>query len=164
MFLKSVTGDVLFESRAHSIKEALTEAVSDKVNLRNVNLRGAVLRNMHLRGADMRGACLWGADLRGALLEGVDLTGADLRVANLTRCYFKGGVISQVDFRGAEMEAIDFNGCDVSYSKFTQKSVLQAADGSFIRQEGAILSDEEGCEYLLKTLCFKALGDVKYAA
>ncbi len=52
--------------------------LSDRLDLSNTHLVGAMLN-----GADLRGVVLYGADLREAVLHGADLDEADLRGANL---------------------------------------------------------------------------------
>ena len=86
----SYNGSVLFECEAERIKECLVQAVSNKANLCDADLRGA-----YLRGADLRGANLCGADLRDADLREADLREADLREA---------------DLRGADLEGADLEG------------------------------------------------------
>src|SRR5258708_3879705 len=76
--LKTVFGNVLWESE----KETVNEAVREKY-LRDADLYGADLRDADLRGADLYGADLRDADLRGADLYGADLRGADLYGADL---------------------------------------------------------------------------------
>ena len=96
--IKTITGRVLFECEAGSVKAALEIAVGKDADLRGAYLRGVDLRGAYLRGAYLRGAYLRGADLRGADLEGADLEGADLRGADLRGAYLRG-----VDLRGADL-------------------------------------------------------------
>jgi len=96
--IKTLAGEVLFESEKTTIKEAVEEAVSGGADLRGADLRGADLGDADLRGADLGGADLGGADLRGADLGGADLGGADFFG---TKFFGKGGTTrikkSQVD-------------------------------------------------------------------
>jgi uncharacterized protein YjbI with pentapeptide repeats len=80
--IKTLAGEVLFESDKTTLKEAVEEAVSRNVDLRDADLEGA-----NLEGANLRDAYLGGADLVDAYLEGADLGGADLRGANLVGAY-----------------------------------------------------------------------------
>ena len=101
--IKTLAGEVLFESDKTTLKEAVEEAVSRNVDLRDAYLRDAYLgyadlEGANLKGADLIGAYLEGADLRGAYLRGADLEGANLIGANLkgadfyhTKFYGKGG-------------------------------------------------------------------------
>ena len=101
--IKTVVGEVLFESEKTTIKEAVEEAVSKDANLRGADLRDADLEDANLGDADLGGAnlgdaYLGGANLRGAYLGGADLEDADLGGANLggadfyeTKFYGKGG-------------------------------------------------------------------------
>ena len=65
--IKTLAGEVLFESDKTTLKEAVEEAVS-----RNVDLEGADLRDANLIGTNLIGANLRDADLEGANLEGAD--------------------------------------------------------------------------------------------
>ena len=93
--IKSILGEVLFtyEAENATIKDAVENAVLQKFNLIDADLRGADLRGAGLRGAylfdaylidaDLIDADLIDADLRGAELRGANLRGANLRGANL---------------------------------------------------------------------------------
>jgi hypothetical protein len=61
--LKTIFGDVLWESSKETVTEAVKEKYARDANLRDANLRDANLRDANLRGADLRGADLRGADL-----------------------------------------------------------------------------------------------------
>ena len=96
--IKTLAGELLYESEKTTIKEAVVEAVSGGANLGGANLVGADLRGAdlgvaNLVGADLRGADLRGANLGVANLVGADLRGADLRGADFyqTKFYGKGG-------------------------------------------------------------------------
>ena len=88
--IKTLAGEVLFESDKTTLKEAVEEAVSRNVDLRGADLEGANLRDANLRGADLRGAYLEGANLEGADLEGADLRGADLEGVDFYHTKFYG--------------------------------------------------------------------------
>jgi len=96
--IKTLAGEVLFESDKTTLKEAVEEAVS-----RNVDLRDA-----DLEGADLRDADLEGAYLRGTDLEGANLRGADLRDADLEGAYLRGTDLEGANLRGANLEGADF--------------------------------------------------------
>jgi len=91
--IKTLAGEVLFESEKTTIKEAVEEAVEEDAYLGGANLRGANLRGANLGGANLRGANLRGAYLGDADLGDADLRGAYLRGANFyhTKFYGKGG-------------------------------------------------------------------------
>jgi Pentapeptide repeats (8 copies) len=68
----------------------LSKAHLERAILVDAHLEGALLVEAHLEGADLAVAYLnkvafWNADLKGAILQGADLTGADLRSADLSR-------------------------------------------------------------------------------
>jgi uncharacterized protein YjbI with pentapeptide repeats len=88
--IKTLAGKVLFESDKTTLKEAVEEAVSRNVDLRDADLGDAYLRDADLGDADLRGTDLEGADLRGANLEGADLRGANLEGADFYHAKFYG--------------------------------------------------------------------------
>jgi len=73
-----------FSSENATIKDALLDAIKNKVNLSRANLSGAYLSGADLSRADLSGAYLSGADLSGAYLSKADLSGADLSEADLS--------------------------------------------------------------------------------
>jgi uncharacterized protein YjbI with pentapeptide repeats len=96
-----ITGSLLFECEALSLKIAVELAVSKGASLRGADLRGADLDGASLRGADLDGADLRGASLDGASLRGAYLDGADLRGASL-----RGADLDGADLRGADLREI----------------------------------------------------------
>ena len=84
--IKSILGEVLFtyEAENATIKDAVENAVLQKFNLIDADLRGAELRGANLIDADLIDADLIDADLRGAELRGANLRGANLRGAKNT--------------------------------------------------------------------------------
>jgi len=78
--IKSIFGKLLFtyEAENATIKNAVEQAVKEKVSLMYANLESANLYSANLRSADLESANLYSANLRSA-----DLRSADLRSANL---------------------------------------------------------------------------------
>jgi uncharacterized protein YjbI with pentapeptide repeats len=101
--IKTLAGEVLFESDKTTLKEAVEEAVS----------RGA-----YLRGADLEGADLRDADLEGAYLRGADLGDADLRDAYLGDANLEGANLIGTNLRGANLEGANLKGADFYHAKF----------------------------------------------
>jgi hypothetical protein len=76
------TGEVIFEDpKAKTLKEAVVNAVKQKVSLRSADLSYADLSYADLRYADLRSADLRSAVLRSAALRYADLSYAVLRYA-----------------------------------------------------------------------------------
>jgi uncharacterized protein YjbI with pentapeptide repeats len=75
------------------------------IDLRQMDLRGAVLGPVSLNAAALQGADLRGARLVGVELEGAHLGHADLRGADLTSCDFHEADVTGADFRGAWLPA-----------------------------------------------------------
>ena len=126
--IKTLAGEVLFESDKTTLKEAVEEAVNRDADLEGANLIGAYLEGADLIGANLRDADLGDADLRGANLrdanliganleganlrdadlEGADLEGANLRDADLEGAYLRGADLEGADLRDADLEGVDF--------------------------------------------------------
>jgi len=97
--IKSIFGKVLFtyENENATIKDAVEQAVKEKVSLKYANLRWA-----DLISADLRSANLISADLRSADLRWANLSSADLRWANLSSADLSSADLSSADLRSAE--------------------------------------------------------------
>jgi hypothetical protein len=86
-----------------------------RLNLRGINLQGAILR-----GAELSEAVLEGAELQGARLDGANLEGARLKGAHLEDASLKEALLGGADLRAAFLsKATDLEGV-----------CLSAADGS----------------------------------
>ena len=66
MNILDVYANLLFESSAETLREAVEEAVKAGADLFGAILRGADLSGANLSGANLYGANLYGADLSGA--------------------------------------------------------------------------------------------------
>ena len=105
--IKTLAGEVLFESDKTTLKEAVEEAVSKGTDSRDADLgdaylRDACLEGANLEGANLRDACLGDADLRGANLRGANLVGADLIGTNLGDANLEGANLKGADFYHAK--------------------------------------------------------------
>lgn len=107
------TNEVLFESTtATTIKEAVVEAVKQKVDLWKADLwkadlRGAELSEANLWKADLREADLRKANLREANLWKTNLREADLSRADLVCCRMDKKVFKQITEELFEWDVID---------------------------------------------------------
>ena len=92
--IKSVFGNLQFQSTKTTFREAILEAVSRGENLSGANLSGAELRDADLRGAELSGADLSDADLSYANLRNANLRNANLSGAELqnAKFYGRGGI------------------------------------------------------------------------
>jgi uncharacterized protein YjbI with pentapeptide repeats len=99
-----------FSSENATIKDALLDAIKNKVNLSRANLSGAYLSGADLSRADLSGAYLSGAYLSGADLSGADLSGAYLSGAYLSGAYLSGAYLSGADLSGAYLSGADLSG------------------------------------------------------
>jgi len=145
-----ITGAVIHETAAETIREVLLDAVKNKINLahadlRYANLSGANLRCADLRYANLSGANLSDANLSGANLSGADLSGANLRCANLSDADLSGADLSGAnlsgaDLRGANLSDADLSGADLRYANLSGADLI-GANLSGADLSGANLSD-----------------------
>lgn len=101
MYLRSLSGKILFEGRFATLKKCVEAAVEYKANLQGVNLRQANLNGAAIDGAQMPQACLWGANLSGADMSEGDYSGADFRAANFVDTALGDSNLSDADLSGA---------------------------------------------------------------
>jgi len=150
MEIKNIYDAVIFFSAALTIKDALTEAIKAKTDLRGANLSGAYLSGADLRGADLYGAYLSCADLScanlrcanlsGAYLSGADLRGADLYGAYLSCADLSCANLSGADLRGADLYGAYLSGADLRGANLSGAEDIPAialAQIQFIPTEGA---------------------------
>ena len=88
-------------------------AVLSRADLRFADLSRANLRSAVLSRANLRDADLSGADLILANLIDADLRGADLSRANLRSAVLRGAVLSRADLRGANLRGANLRGADL---------------------------------------------------
>lgn len=101
MFIKSLSGNVLFESDHKTVRGALEYCAGRGVDLTGADLRRAKLSHVNLDGLKATKAQFWGADFTGTDLGYADLRRADLRNANFTGTCLAETDISRADLRGA---------------------------------------------------------------
>jgi hypothetical protein len=120
------TGSILFEysKENNTIKDTLIEAVKNKADLRDADLRGAYLQGAYLRDADLRGAYLRDADLQGADLRGAYLRDADLRGAYLQGAYLQGAYLQGAYLRGAYLQGAYLRDADLQGVKIKKAAVF----------------------------------------
>ena len=124
MYLKSITGEVIFEGYFHTVKRAMEAAVREHVCLDGVDLRNTNLSQANLDGAQMKGVCLWGANLTGVNMSGVEMAGADCRNANFKDCCLAESDCSKTDFRGSYFSNSVLRQTDLSDAKFSCPSIF----------------------------------------
>ena len=105
------SSEVIFETEAINLREAVEEAVASGADLRYADLRYADLSRADLSGADLSGADLSGARLNGARLNGADLHFANLRYADLS---FAG--LSGANLRGANLHFANLRGANLHFA------------------------------------------------
>ncbi len=124
MYLRSVSGKIIFEGRFASIKQGVEMAVEKGANLEGINLRQANLSGALIDRAKMRGACFWGANLNGADMSDGLFEGSDFRAANLLNTCLAESNCHQTDFSGAYFSCTIFDGTDLSSARFSCPSIF----------------------------------------
>ncbi len=128
--IKTIAGEVLYESEKTTIKEAVVEAVSKGDNLSFANLRSADLSFADLRGANLSFANLRGADLRGADLSGANLRGADLRGA-----YLRGANLGDANLGDVDLFNTKF------YGRGGSTKIKKSQINDFFKALGIVVED-----------------------
>ena len=114
------TGDIIWESKKTTYKEAVEEAIKSNADLSWADLSGADLSEANLSGADLSEANLsWAklsnanlswADLSEAKLSVADLSEADLSWAKLSNANLSWANLSGANLSGAKLSGADLNG------------------------------------------------------
>ena len=142
MDIKNIYDAVIFTSPAFTIKDALIEAISKKINLSGPNLSGANLSGANLTGANLSGAYLSGANLRGANLTGANLSGANLSGAYLSGAYLSGAYLSGANLSGADLSGAYLSGPNLSWAYLRGANL----SGAYLR--GAVIDGKK-----ISTMC-----------
>jgi uncharacterized protein YjbI with pentapeptide repeats len=133
------------------------DAVKQTLNLRGLNLEGAVFLNADLRKVDLtdaqlQGASLAGAQLQGAILDSAQLQGATLdwaklqganlnkaklQSANLDNATLQGATLSRTELQGASLDSAELQGASLKSAE------LQGANFKSSTLDGANMSGAE---------------------
>ncbi len=106
-------------------------AAKRRLDLRHVDLAGAILGDIALERADLIEARLEGANLRWARLKGADLSGArlegaDLSLARLEGANLVGARLEGANLRWSRLEGAKLWGADFTNADFTDATGLTA--------------------------------------
>ena len=116
--IKNTKRDVIYTSNKPTFKEAIEEAVENKVNLGKANLRNADLCEVNLSGANLYEANLFGADLCGADLSKANLSEALLCRADLSRANLNEALLCGADLSGALFYKADLSSANLGRARF----------------------------------------------
>lgn len=141
MKIYDIKGNVIYESKLDSLKEALEESVKNNVPLYEANLYCADLEGSNLLGVSLTCANLIGANLMYANLNHSMLIGAILRNANLNYAVLNGAILDSANLNharlynanlyGAVLNGADLSGIEYDYSTIGL-SYSCPMEGSFI--------------------------------
>jgi len=139
-----VTGSILFECDALSLKLAVELAVEQKADLSSADLRYANLSYTNLRYANLSSANLSSADLRYANLSSADLRYTNLRYADL----------SSADLSSAELRYTNLSSANLSSTKDDFLKVLSVAKNEIIGLYDALMRGNiDGSQYSGECAC-----------
>ncbi len=96
-----------------------------KANLKKADLWEANLQGATLRGAKLQGAILWGAKLQGATLRGAKLQGAILWGANLQGATLRGAKLQGATLRGADLQGINLRGVNLQGANLSEADLQE---------------------------------------
>jgi len=124
-------------------RDILDEYKGHRLDLRNVDLRGADLAEGDLKGAKLDGAFLQGADLRAARFQGAVLKEVRLQGADLAHARLQAADLKWVRLQGADLRYARLQGATPVKAQLQgvilQHAQCQAADFSFTNLQGAKL-------------------------
>ncbi len=93
------------------------------------------LGSMDLRDADLRKAVLFGSSLRRAKLDGADLTGCSARFARFSDAKLAGAKLVEADLRAGSLRRADLTGADMTRSVLRYTSLVGAnVSGAILRE------------------------------
>lgn len=95
--------------------------LKQKLKLRGINLRNALLRDVHFAGSDLSGA-----DFREAACREVDLSGCDLTEARLKGANLKKARLLEANLRRADFRKCNLNGA-IFYARNKNKKKVKKA-------------------------------------
>ena len=134
-----VTGSVLFECEAASLKIAVEKAIEARASLAGANLAGANLVRANLVRANLSGASLVRANLAGASLDGASLARANLAGANLSGANLSGASLDGANLDGANLDGANLSGASLVRASLDGAS-LDGANLAGANLSGASLS------------------------
>ncbi len=113
--IKSVFGEVLFTytNENATIKDAVEQAVKEKISLQNANLESANLRSANLNSADLRSANLRSANLNSANLNSANLESANLRSADLRSANLRSANLESANLRSANLRSANLRSANL---------------------------------------------------
>ncbi|MCW5317397.1 pentapeptide repeat-containing protein [Nostoc sp. KVJ3] len=127
---------------------------NQRLDLCNIDIRGADLREAKLQKADLREANLQGAELTKANLQGADIFGANLQEANLRQANLEGAKLIGINLRKANLEFANLQGADLILANlqevFLRESNLQGANLRQSNLRGANLNGSNLREVFLE--------------
>ena len=126
--IKSIFGKVLFtyEKENATIKDAVEQAVKEKVSLNYANLESANLESANLYSANLRSANLDSANLRSANLRSANLDSANLRSANLRSANLDSANLESANLRSANLDSANLYSANL-YSANLYSANLRSA-------------------------------------
>ena len=152
MDIKNIHDAVIFTSAAVTLRDAVLDAIKQKVNLRYANLGSANLGSANLRYANLRYANLRHADLRYANLHHADLRYADLRYADLRYADLGYANLGYANLRYANLRYANLGHADLRYAKnITDK--LAIAQFQFIPTDGPFIGWKKCQNEVIVKLC-----------
>jgi uncharacterized protein YjbI with pentapeptide repeats len=130
MDIKNIHDAVIFTSAAVTLRDAVLDAIKQKVNLGYANLGYANLRHADLSYANLRHADLGYADLGYANLRYADLRYADLRYADLRHADLGYANLRHADLGYANLRGADLRYADLGYANLGSANLGSADLGS----------------------------------
>tara|TARA_B110000008_G_scaffold50797_1_gene49734 strand:- start:75 stop:1739 length:1665 start_codon:yes stop_codon:yes gene_type:complete len=129
------------------IEADLSNSILSGANLRNANLSGANLSGVDLSNQDLTGTILTNSNLSRTNLDGIilnnkDLTGVNLSGVDLRNKRLIGVNLSKVDLRHKDLTGVNLSGVDLSNQDLTG-TILINSNLSGVNLDGVDLRDKD---------------------
>jgi hypothetical protein len=134
----------------------LREAVLDVANLQGTYLSGANLQEAHLQIANLQEANLCDANLQGAYLYHANLQGGYLNTANLQGAYLQVATLRGADLWRANLQEADARWADLRRARLAYAS-LRDAQLEGVKWGDYVLGDEGGGHFDQAASAYRAL-------
>ena len=117
MDIKNIYDAVIFTSAAVTLRDAVMDAIKQKINLSSADLISADLSSADLSSANLRSANLRSTDLRSANLRSADLSSADISSANLRSANLRSAINITDKLAIAQFQFIPTDGPFIGWKK-----------------------------------------------
>lgn len=157
--IKNINGKIIFECHAVNMRDALQQAIKNKIRLWNAYLPNLDLSNMDLQFANLEGVILnnsnlYNANLTYAKLNGADLSWVNLCNANLSYTSLNYTNLKYSSILNANLEHTDFRMADLRCASIRYSSL------NTVNLSGVILNTTTLDKRIIQVACIGSRKDL----